>query len=355
MYIHAYFNSPTIANCTFAGNFASSEGGGLYYDGDLATITNSIVWANSDARALVGTIAYSDIEGTALVGTDGNIDQDPRFAAVDNATGSWTDVWFDDSALQTVLTASESTWTAGSLDGMFVQPDTGDDRRFVIAGNTASEIRVWGNLTQNPDGNDYVEAKDAYQLFDLHLGAGSPCIDAADASSGPKRDAGGGYRYDDPAAPNTGNGPPWADMGALEHGSGTPVDDPVCGMPVEWAPYNRLYWACDEGSTWAEAAEHCISLGQAHLVTIGNPLENEFVLGLIGDAPAWIGTNDIAEEETWTWITEEAWGYENWVEAHPYVNTDYNCAQMNAEPSTAGQWLDVVCDNLNGFVCESIF
>ena len=51
----------------------------------------------------------------------------------------------------------------------------------------------------------------------LLLESGSPCIDAADGPEAPERDLDGNERVDDPDSPNTGVGPPWADMGAYEH------------------------------------------------------------------------------------------------------------------------------------------
>jgi len=63
---------------------------------------------------------------------------------------------------------------------------------------------------------------DADPLFlgapdDLHLGPGSPCIDAANGPEAPELDLDGNPRIDDPDSPNTGVGPPWADMGAYEY------------------------------------------------------------------------------------------------------------------------------------------
>jgi len=64
---------------------------------------------------------------------------------------------------------------------------------------------------------------DANPLFvdpdagDLHLGPGSPCIDAANGPEAPELDLDGNPRVNDPDSPNTGIGPPWADMGAYEY------------------------------------------------------------------------------------------------------------------------------------------
>jgi hypothetical protein len=51
---------------------------------------------------------------------------------------------------------------------------------------------------------------------DLRPQPGSPCIDAADGDAAPEFDIDGNPRGDDPDTPNTGLGPPWADMGAYE-------------------------------------------------------------------------------------------------------------------------------------------
>ncbi len=51
---------------------------------------------------------------------------------------------------------------------------------------------------------------------DFRLSPGSPCIDSGDGEIAPELDMEGQSRFDDPDSPNTGNGPPWADMGAIE-------------------------------------------------------------------------------------------------------------------------------------------
>jgi hypothetical protein len=52
---------------------------------------------------------------------------------------------------------------------------------------------------------------------DLRLSTGSPCIDAANGPWAPEFDLDGNPRVDDTATPNTGLGPPWADIGAYEY------------------------------------------------------------------------------------------------------------------------------------------
>jgi hypothetical protein len=52
---------------------------------------------------------------------------------------------------------------------------------------------------------------------DFRFQPGSPCIDAADGTVAPEFDFLGNPRVDDPDSPNTGLGPPWADIGAFEY------------------------------------------------------------------------------------------------------------------------------------------
>jgi len=43
-----YSSSPTLTNCTFVANSASSSGGGMSnYDSSSPTLTNCIIWGNS--------------------------------------------------------------------------------------------------------------------------------------------------------------------------------------------------------------------------------------------------------------------------------------------------------------------
>ncbi|MCP4645270.1 MAG: hypothetical protein GY851_32810, partial [bacterium] len=68
---------------------------------------------------------------------------------------------------------------------------------------------------------------------DLHLGAGSPAIDAANGDVAPVTDMEGRARWDDPAVTDTGTGSPtYVDMGAYERGpTGDPCEGIVCDTP----------------------------------------------------------------------------------------------------------------------------
>ena len=88
-------SNPTIGSCSFSGNTAVADGGGLYNENSSPMIANSIFWGNSDSGGLdeSGQIAtsggdaivtYSNVQGGwSGSGGAGNINADPLFADAD--------------------------------------------------------------------------------------------------------------------------------------------------------------------------------------------------------------------------------------------------------------------------------
>lgn len=89
-------NYSTLTNVTIAGNTASSSGGATYSSNwSTVTIVNSIVWRNGsgpvvNASGATTTVSYTDIgpDTTPYPGADGNINQDPKFAAGPPTSGA---------------------------------------------------------------------------------------------------------------------------------------------------------------------------------------------------------------------------------------------------------------------------
>jgi predicted outer membrane repeat protein len=79
-------SSPTLTNCTFSGNSASYYGGGMYCNGGSPTLTNCILWGDIPDEILIfgsaPVITYSNIQN-GFTG-EGNIDADPLFADPNN-------------------------------------------------------------------------------------------------------------------------------------------------------------------------------------------------------------------------------------------------------------------------------
>ncbi|MBN1653357.1 MAG: hypothetical protein JXA30_06225 [Deltaproteobacteria bacterium] len=226
----AYVNSAgKFINCTFAGNSADQYGDGLYViSGGAPDITNSILWYNGEEEiygdATTKTNAmYSDINSVEFIGLNGNKRQDPLFAGYPSRSGSWTAVDYQPTLLQSTLTDGAAGFTPGALAGLFVRPDAGtlgDPRWLYIENNTATQIIVWGDVT------DFVSSGSSYEIYDLRLRTGSPCIDSARGNEGnfacPTRDIESNARLDDQATTNTGVGTPkYVDMGAYEYQGGS--------------------------------------------------------------------------------------------------------------------------------------
>jgi parallel beta-helix repeat protein len=147
-------SSPTIANCTFSGNTASENGGGIYNVMSDSTIYNSILHGNEAPNGpeiyLISTsnlwLDYSDVHGgqaAAYVAPGctlnwglGNINTDPCF--VDPANGDYhlkSEGWRWDS--------KRSRWTYDNVTS-----------RCIDAGNPGSSLR--DELLSVPDDPDNV-------------------------------------------------------------------------------------------------------------------------------------------------------------------------------------------------------
>jgi subtilisin family serine protease len=90
---------PTLINCTFSGNSAGDDGGGIWnYDSCGFSMTNCILWGNTDAggtdeTAQIGgwyrrVVNYCCVQGWTGGGS-GNIDSDPCFANSDFGTADF--------------------------------------------------------------------------------------------------------------------------------------------------------------------------------------------------------------------------------------------------------------------------
>jgi len=195
-----------ITSCVFAGNTTTSSGGGIWINlvdsSAAASIVNCTFFGN---QAGAGGAVYnwdSEIEVTNSVMWGNAPDQ------IGDYDGALTDTTFSD--------------VQGGYEGN-------------------------GNLDVDPQ---FVDAANN----DFRLQAGSSAIDAADGEAAPELDLEGNPRVDDPDAANTGNGPPWADIGAFERQDPSEPDFTVdcpenSGVPC---PCDATLGDCDDGSACLE-------------------------------------------------------------------------------------------------------
>jgi hypothetical protein len=83
--------SPTVTNCTFSGNSAAFDGGGMWNDEAESdtTLTNCILWGDTpdeifDEAGGIVIVSYSNVEGGWSGPGGNNIEADPCFVDADN-------------------------------------------------------------------------------------------------------------------------------------------------------------------------------------------------------------------------------------------------------------------------------
>jgi hypothetical protein len=135
-----------------------------------------------------------------------------------------------------------ATYAVGSLVGKLIAPNIGQRKQALIVLNTATTIKVSGDVT------GYVHNGDHYQIIDYHLRNGSRALDYGDTASAPVID------FDGNARPGSDG---LVDIGAYEANSAyTPVDygkplSQVVNLPTSTtnAVFDLPFWAYDfEGS-----------------------------------------------------------------------------------------------------------
>jgi hypothetical protein len=166
----------TIQNNIISGNSAGTDGGGLMWC--TGTIDNCIIWGNNapnGSQLIMSSFpTYSCIQDWPDT-TNGNITDDPSFVGYAFDTGTWTiNALYDTETFQSRLIDTGAAWTIDSLAGMLIRPDTAKVLQYLIVSNTDTTITVWCDVS------DSVQAGDSYEIYDYHLQAGSPCIDAGD-------------------------------------------------------------------------------------------------------------------------------------------------------------------------------
>ncbi len=118
-------------------------------------------------------------------------------------------------------------------------------------------------------------------------------------------------------------------------------------------PENKhWYLLIRQGMSWHSSRDYCSLLG-AHLVTIQNASENQFVYKIMPQG--WLGATDEIKDGQWVWVTGEPWSYSNWAPHEPTNCGGSNCSPENylqiSRLDDTNQWNDV-SGGTSPFVCE---
>jgi predicted outer membrane repeat protein len=210
--------SPQVADCAFAANIADF-GGGLSIDGGSPSIERCVFDQNQAYEGGAVLVFFDDNAAiTNSVLTDNTA---TRGGAILNDNGSA-------QVTSCTIHGNQATDSGGAIASAFPvgAPVVVNS---ILWGNTPDEIAnlfdatiqvSYSNVQGGYPGDGNIDADPLFlndATNDLHLAAGSPCIDAADGDLAPATDMDGNPRVDDPDTPDTGQGiPPFADMGAFE-------------------------------------------------------------------------------------------------------------------------------------------
>ena len=162
-------------------------------------------------------------------------------------------------------------------------------------------------------------------------------------------------------------GPPSASPPPIDAGSPSPrvaaIPAAVCASPGVLGPNGSCYTTVTTLLNWANARQHCRSLGAGwDLASIRSDEVNQFLTGLLNN-DAWIGGSDSSTEGTWIWVDDQTsfWSgdgtggpvnaaYANWYRTEPNGGGNSGCARLVT--ALAGTWADLTCTDLFGAVCE---
>jgi len=244
--IECTYSSPTIINNTISLNSANNNGGGIYCGYSSPTIKNTIFYNNNkydifeqDANT-DPFVSYNDFYGnidgcyydegitpytsvsamdSAIPECSNDIGLNPLFVSDTIIVGTWTaNAVYHSNTFHSILTNSSASWTNDSLTKKLINPDTSQNKQFVIVSNTKTTIIVWGNITS------IAHTGDTYKIFDYHLQSTSPCIDAGCLISGLTEDFEGDPRPFNGTSQIRGDGSDY-DIGADEYNHSVGVNN----------------------------------------------------------------------------------------------------------------------------------
>ncbi|XP_048017264.1 ladderlectin-like [Megalobrama amblycephala] len=128
--------------------------------------------------------------------------------------------------------------------------------------------------------------------------------------------------------------------------------DLVMKCPAGWSSFGlRCFKYFPQSVYWITAERNCQSLG-AHLASVHNKPENDFLLGLLpsSSTQTWSGAHDGEQDAQWLWTDGTVIDYTNWCSGEPNnFGGPENCVEINW---TSGRcWNDARCSTQMGYIC----
>lgn len=181
--------------------------------------------------------------------------------------------------------------------------------------------------------------------------------EAPAASSGGAGAAGSGGAAPGPAEPVAAAGSPAAGNHAAGSGgagaggagaAGSGTTDPACieDGGQTWRGNGHCYFRLLTQATWNVSRDQCAH-ADAKLAAITTTEELDFVTGLLGGSPAWIGFSKFGAPQ-FSWSTGEANGYTNWATGEPDLSGEAAVAMHH----DTGKWFDDAVNASHSAICE---
>ncbi len=252
--------APVIRDCVFQDNTAQNGGGAYFASGSPVVERTSFIYNSADGTAEISPSGY----GGGVYRASGSVSfssclftrntAEPSVQSDGGSGGAFYGA--AGSALFTNCTVANNT---GMVSTGGIHDNNATVVNSIVRDNTNAQLVTDGSVTFSniqggPTDNGNIDADPLFEdpmVEKYRLLSGSPCIDAADGSLAPELDIDGNSRVDDPTTPNTGEGPPWADMGAYEF---PPANDIVVDHNTE------LVWLREIPGTdyqWHESDDFC--------------------------------------------------------------------------------------------------
>lgn len=130
----------------------------------------------------------------------------------------------------------------------------------------------------------------------------------------------------------------------------------VCDGPDETKIAKHCYWLDFNGNrTWDEAKGDCEGWRQgAHLAAIEKQAEQTALEPLFDNDTIWLGGRDEEMDGTWTWITGEAFTFDNWdvAQGQPNQGNNERCMGIYDDSTNGTSWHDIDCGFHEKYLCE---
>ncbi len=218
------FSSPTVVNCAFENNYAVTYGGAVFNTTNAAVFVNCNFTSNTTPNwggGIFNSASTTTLTSCVFMGNTaglrggGMLNMNtslPELANITfyNGSSEYGGAMFNVAGSSPVITNCILWGNTATTSGNEMYNQPGADP-VVTYSNIEGGYTGTGNIDSDPLFADAGAG-------DLHLSAGSPCIDAANGSVAPEFDLDGNPREDDLTVPNTGAGTPtYTDIGAYEY------------------------------------------------------------------------------------------------------------------------------------------